>query len=463
MTALSTIFPGGGDVSADTIWDTKGDLVGGTGADTAAKLAIGTNGDVLIADSSEATGMKWASPDVAGAEYGLLTLSVNQTTGLAVGDEVQFNTQSGGNLTFNSTTHQVTLKAGRTYRLEADVFFESSSANFLTIQWYDVTNSIFIGQSSQFISVNFSTANSSNTKPIAIITPSSDMLVELRIETVYAALININSSYTHAYIETIGGIGGDVAADTIWDAKGDLAGGTGANTAAKLAIGTNDHVLTADSSEATGMKWAEASGGGAGLAWELISANDTAVSGEGFLINASSGNVTLTLPASPSEGDTVGVCDVYDKATTNTITVGRNGSNIEGSASDLVIDIDGSGMVLVYADATRGWKIVSEIRGGVGSSTLTSNTSSETVADEAGIVLATGVSGWGFAQAGDNEQWIQFSFTAAGVVTVIANSALAINTDTDGNLCVYDAGSGIAIKNRLGASKTIRYAVNYSA
>jgi hypothetical protein len=89
--------------------------------------------------------------------------------------------------------------------------------------------------------------------------------------------------------------------------------------------------------------------------------------------------------------------------------------------------------------------------------------SSEAVADEAEITLATGVSGWGFAQAGDNEEWIQFSFSAAGVVTVIANSAHAVNTDTDGNLCVYDAGSGIAIKNRLGASKTIRYVVHYSS
>ena len=37
-----------------------------------------------------------------------------------------------------------------------------------------------------------------------------------------------------------------------------------------------------------------------------------------------------------------------------------------------------------------------------------------------------------------------------------------VNTDTDGNACVYDAGSGIAIKNRLGSSKTIRYNINYS-
>jgi hypothetical protein len=55
--------------------------------------------------------------------------------------------------------------------------------------------------------------------------------------------------------------GGSVATDAIWDAKGDLAGGTGANTAAKLTVGTNGHVLTADSAETTGMKWAAAAGG----------------------------------------------------------------------------------------------------------------------------------------------------------------------------------------------------------
>jgi hypothetical protein len=40
------------------------------------------------------------------------------------------------------------------------------------------------------------------------------------------------------------------------DAKGDLIGGTGADAFARLAIGTNGQVLTADSVETTGMKWA---------------------------------------------------------------------------------------------------------------------------------------------------------------------------------------------------------------
>lgn len=106
-----------------------------------------------------------------------------------------------------------------------------------------------------------------------------------------------------------------------------------------------------------------ASGGG-GLEWGVISSNANAEDGKGYLIDASSGNVTLTLPVTPSEGDTVGVSDYTKSATTNTITIARNGSTIEGSATDLVVDIDGAGFTLVYTDATEGWKIVTEISGG---------------------------------------------------------------------------------------------------
>jgi hypothetical protein len=62
---------------------------------------------------------------------------------------------------------------------------------------------------------------------------------------------------------TISGGGGTVAADPIWDAKGDLAVGTGADTAIRLAAGTTGQVLTVDATTASGLKWAAAAGGGA--------------------------------------------------------------------------------------------------------------------------------------------------------------------------------------------------------
>ncbi len=82
--------------------------------------------------------------------------------------------------------------------------------------------------------------------------------------------------------------------------------------------------------------------------------------------------------------------------------------------------------------------------------------------DDAELVFDTGVAGFGSCQIGDNQEWADFCFTSAGVVTLKQNSTNVVNTDTDTNLCIYDAGSGIAIKNRLGATLTLNYRVSYS-
>jgi hypothetical protein len=48
--------------SMATAIDAKGDLIGGTGADAFDRLAVGADGTQLVADSTEATGLKWATP-----------------------------------------------------------------------------------------------------------------------------------------------------------------------------------------------------------------------------------------------------------------------------------------------------------------------------------------------------------------------------------------------------------------
>jgi len=53
-----------------------------------------------------------------------------------------------------------------------------------------------------------------------------------------------------------GGSTGAVTLTVDTDAKGDLIVGTGADTATKLTAGTDTHVLTADSSTASGLSWA---------------------------------------------------------------------------------------------------------------------------------------------------------------------------------------------------------------
>jgi hypothetical protein len=56
--------------------------------------------------------------------------------------------------------------------------------------------------------------------------------------------------------------GGAVATDAIWDTKGDLAAATGADAAVKVPVGSNGQVLTADSGQTAGVKWAAVPGGG---------------------------------------------------------------------------------------------------------------------------------------------------------------------------------------------------------
>lgn len=65
---------------------------------------------------------------------------------------------------------------------------------------------------------------------------------------------------------------------TILDAKGDLITATAADTPARLAVGTNNQVLMADSSTSTGLKWGTVSSGGMTLIQETVASGLTSLS-----------------------------------------------------------------------------------------------------------------------------------------------------------------------------------------
>ena len=83
----------------------------------------------------------------------------------------------------------------------------------------------------------------------------------------------------------------------------------------------------------------------------------TAVSGEGYFCDtAASGAFTLTLPSSPSAGNIVGFKDYNGNFASANLTIGRNGSPINGGNSiDPVISTAGASIFLVYVDGTQGW------------------------------------------------------------------------------------------------------------
>ena len=86
----------------------------------------------------------------------------------------------------------------------------------------------------------------------------------------------------------------------------------------------------------------------------------TAVAGDNLLIDTASTGVTITLPASPSKGDTVSIMDVSATGGfgSNNVTVNRNGQPIRGAASNLTLNNNNQSIKLRYTNATKGWQYV---------------------------------------------------------------------------------------------------------
>jgi hypothetical protein len=86
---------------------------------------------------------------------------------------------------------------------------------------------------------------------------------------------------------------------------------------------------------------------------QIISTNTTAVASRTYVFTAS---LTLTLPSSPTAGDWVAFSN---RSSTLTPVIARNGQNIMGLAEDMTVNSLNAGMTLTFADATRGWVLMS--------------------------------------------------------------------------------------------------------
>lgn len=105
-TTMATMTP-------KSIVDAKGDLIAASAADTPARLAVGANGETLIADSTAATGLKWAkSPNFVGCSlFSTSTTSATNSTYTAV----LFNSEEFDTDGFHSTsvnTSRITIPTG---------------------------------------------------------------------------------------------------------------------------------------------------------------------------------------------------------------------------------------------------------------------------------------------------------------------------------------------------------------
>jgi hypothetical protein len=134
--------------SMATAIDAKGDLIAGTGADAFSRLAVGTNGQVLTADSAEATGLKWAS------SAGVAGLTPITPTSIAVGSgsassagngQVTFTTV-GTNLSLNGvfsstyTNYLVVFSSTQSTTGTMSVRFRASGTDTSTNYYYNIVD-----------------------------------------------------------------------------------------------------------------------------------------------------------------------------------------------------------------------------------------------------------------------------------------------------------------------------------
>ena len=91
----------------NAIVDAKGDLIAASAADTPARLAVGANGTVLTADSSTATGLKWATPAAGGGGKVLQVVYASYQTETANSTSTMADTGLTATITPTSATSKI--------------------------------------------------------------------------------------------------------------------------------------------------------------------------------------------------------------------------------------------------------------------------------------------------------------------------------------------------------------------
>jgi len=190
----------------------------------------------------------------------------------------------------------------------------------------------------------------------------------------FGAATSPGGSDTQVQFNNSGSFGG--SANLVWDgsnlnigAQGDLRlqDSTGGEYIAQQAAATttsytitwpagvaggNDYVLKSTSGGV--LSWGEISGG---TSWQSVQTSTpfTAVAGNGYFINTTSGAIEMDLPAG-TIGDEVSFIDYAGTFDSNALTVDPNGSEkIAGSTDSLTVSTERAANTLVYVDSTQGW------------------------------------------------------------------------------------------------------------
>lgn len=308
---------GGSTIPTDNIWEAKGDLAVGTGPDTAARLGVGADGEILVADSTEPTGLKWIINSGGGgggtdvATDVIFDAKGDIPVGTGPDTAVRFPVGADGHYLTADSTEPTGLKwiasgggGGGGTDVATDVLW-NAKGDLAVGTGPDSAGRLAVGTNGQILCVDSTTAtgikwaNATQSTTVAndtIFDAKGDLPVGTGADTAAKLPAGSNGQILCVDSTTATGLkwgnpsqATTVANDTIFDVKGDLPVGTGADTAARLGAGSNGQVLCADSTTATGLKWGN-------LPTVTTVANDAIFDAKGDLIVGTGPDASVRLP-----------------------------------------------------------------------------------------------------------------------------------------------------------------------
>ena len=292
-----------------------GGAVDGTGtANYVTKWIDGdTIGDSVIYDDGTNVGIGTTSPGAALDVDGTIRLS---QSGKVEGRDYPYNTNIGSD--FNATT--TNIKAGSTFKSEISLIggdvgdrieFKTNSTERMRIT---SGGTVQIGATTGYTTINqgaFFTKGGGDMYTANLLAGAAvSPMFKLQRNDVEKYNIGLDSSDNLAFINPSG------------DAKVNI------NSAGDVTANSYNTFVS------------------------VISTNSNAVKNTLYVLKAS---LTLTLPASPSPGDTIKISNLSE---TDTCVLARNGSNIMALAQDLILDSANASFELVYSDVANGWVII---------------------------------------------------------------------------------------------------------
>ena len=281
--------------------------------------------------------------------------------------------------------------------------------------------------------------------------------------------------------------GGGVATDAIWDTKGDLAVGTGANTAARLPVGTDGQQMFADADETSGLRWGPYTITPSQITSDQDNYNPTGWDEAQFVNLDADAFRAITSFAATFTGDTKtlvnsGSYPIYipgehpDGTSTNRVTTQKDYILLPGQSVDLwysgtrwrlkgytpdIIDYKGVSYNISYGSTTAGdWGNITMTSAGTGASSASNDAASGAIGYWSFATGTTSTGAWYiYAPKGSTQAGF------FGDAHMYAQSTITIPTLSDGTETFYvmsEITNAVTTSNNTGTPNNNSVGIRYS-